>query len=584
MRRSPGILVIAAGLLIVATHTCWLAEIPAGLYVDESSIGYNAALLAETGADEHGERYPIYFEAFGEYKNPVYVYAAALVFELFGVSQLHLRLTSFAFFAAALLLTVVLVFRMFEGDRALTVYALITLGFLPVYFTLSRIAFEVISQLTWIAAAHLGVWLTFHDRARQAAAPAKALACGLVLGTSIYTYSTARLLSPLMLAALWVSQLRRRSLRRLTLLTLGFLLSLVPYLVFAIHHPDAATGRFKQISYLDDPISLTVKIALFLRNLAAYWSPGFLILDGDPNLRHSTGHGGIVFVTTLILFAVGLAGCVRAGRRLHPFQLFLVLELLLAPSAAALTLEGTPHALRSSLLGYFIFLISCYGARGLGAIRVPSTRRLLTAGLALLLTLEILAFQADYFLRYPAKSVEAMESFGLKSSLAAALAHEPRWIFFLNQPQSSYASLAFASYLVANPRQVPMTLSEHPRPAPGSCVLFHRWSENELDAFPHPYTEHHAVLHPNAVQRWGGAEPVEGIVQARCYALERGLGLNPFQPADVNASGHVDAGTGGLPVSSQPRDRHGTASHTRRAAPGPSGQFRSWSDLPKMIN
>ena len=50
---------------------------PPGLYVDEASIGYNAWTIAHFGVDEHGIHFPLFFEAFGEYKNPVYVYAVA---------------------------------------------------------------------------------------------------------------------------------------------------------------------------------------------------------------------------------------------------------------------------------------------------------------------------------------------------------------------------------------------------------------------------------------------------------------------------------------------------------------------------
>ena len=47
-----------------------------GLYVDEASIGYNAWTIAHFGVDEHGIHFPLFFEAFGEYKNPIYVYAS----------------------------------------------------------------------------------------------------------------------------------------------------------------------------------------------------------------------------------------------------------------------------------------------------------------------------------------------------------------------------------------------------------------------------------------------------------------------------------------------------------------------------
>src|SRR5215471_19966073 len=57
---------------------------PPGFYADESSIAYNAYLISTSGADEHGSRWPVYFAAFGEYKNPVYIYLLALLFKITG--------------------------------------------------------------------------------------------------------------------------------------------------------------------------------------------------------------------------------------------------------------------------------------------------------------------------------------------------------------------------------------------------------------------------------------------------------------------------------------------------------------------
>ena len=96
------ILLFALLLFLFFIHIWKLDSIPRGLYIDESSIGLNAALIAETGYDEHGKFLPTYFEAFGEYKNPLYIYLNAFIFKLAGVSVFNLRATSFIFFAVFL--------------------------------------------------------------------------------------------------------------------------------------------------------------------------------------------------------------------------------------------------------------------------------------------------------------------------------------------------------------------------------------------------------------------------------------------------------------------------------------------------
>src|SRR3989338_9116690 len=70
---------------------------PEGLYIDETSIGYNAYSIISTGRDEHGSFMPLFFEAFGEYKLPVYIYSVVLAQLILGPSDLSVRLPSVIF-------------------------------------------------------------------------------------------------------------------------------------------------------------------------------------------------------------------------------------------------------------------------------------------------------------------------------------------------------------------------------------------------------------------------------------------------------------------------------------------------------
>src|ERR1700689_3486693 len=64
---------------------------PPGLYQDESAIGYNAYSILKTGKDEYGVSYPLYFESFGDYKLPVYIYLTAISIKLFGMNEFAVR-------------------------------------------------------------------------------------------------------------------------------------------------------------------------------------------------------------------------------------------------------------------------------------------------------------------------------------------------------------------------------------------------------------------------------------------------------------------------------------------------------------
>src|ERR1043166_5686828 len=134
------LLVLIAGGALLYTRS--LTTHPAGFYIDESSIAYNAHSIAQTGHDEHGEAWPLYFRAFGDYKNPVYIYLLALIFKVIGPGILAARsLSALLGFAAALAIGL-LAWRVTKRLPVVLLVALAAL-FTPWLFELSRVVVEV---------------------------------------------------------------------------------------------------------------------------------------------------------------------------------------------------------------------------------------------------------------------------------------------------------------------------------------------------------------------------------------------------------------------------------------------------------
>jgi hypothetical protein len=457
--------------LIAGVHLIRLDSVPRGLFVDESSIGYNAASIAESGEDEDGVAFPVYFRAFGEYKNPLYIYAAALIFRLAGVSVQLLRLTSCLFFALLLCGVGCLVRRLFPSSPATTLYAVAAAGFLPWFFTCSRIAFEVISQpavVAWMLYAAFVVyeserWRLWH-----------AFGFGLLAGVSVYTYSTARLLTPCFAAALVAAYGGRRFWRRHATALAGGALALIPYVVFDLRNPGALSRRFLHLTWLfDDSLSPARKLATFCGNYAIYWSPRYLLLEGDLNRRNSTGHAGEVYVVVFALALAGAAGLARrgAGGR-GRFVLLLGLNLAAAPVAAALT-SGT-SALRSILVGLYLLIFSCFGFALLAGLRDARWRGAALAAVALALAFESGRYLTDYFGPYVAESVAAFGSWDFRGALLTALAQRPDRIVISQKGNQPYAHLEFYRRTLSRPPAIPMEMADEkwPRAAPGVCILF----------------------------------------------------------------------------------------------------------------
>lgn len=95
MVSKDKILLVVVVFLAFVLRFYQLGSNPPSLYWDEASLGYNAFSIATTLRDEHGEFLPLTrFIAFGDYKAPGYIYAAAAAVKLFGLSELTVRLSS----------------------------------------------------------------------------------------------------------------------------------------------------------------------------------------------------------------------------------------------------------------------------------------------------------------------------------------------------------------------------------------------------------------------------------------------------------------------------------------------------------
>jgi len=457
--------------LVASVHLIRLDAVPRGLFVDESSIGLNAATIAESGEDEDGVRFPVFFRAFGEYKNPLYIYAAALVFRLAGVSVWALRINSFLWFAALLGGIICLVRKLFPGSPSTVLYAVAAAGALPWLFTVSRIAFEAISQpavVVWMLCLAFAVYETERER------PWLAFGFGLATGLSLYTYSTARLLTPCFAAIVLAVYAQRRFWRRHAAALAGGGLALIPYAVFSVQNPGALTKRFGRLTYLfDESLTPVRRLATFFDHYAIYWSPRYLLVEGDFNRRNSTGHAGELY---LVVFALALAGLAAVARRSAAgrgrFVLLLALNLAVAPAAAALT-SGT-SALRSLLVGLYLLVFSCYGFALVTEIRGAVWRRAALAAVALGLACESGRYLADYFGPYVEESVWAFKSWDFRGALVTALAQRPSRIEVAQQANQPYAHLEFYRRTLPRPPAIPMEMADEkwPRAAPSVCILY----------------------------------------------------------------------------------------------------------------
>jgi 4-amino-4-deoxy-L-arabinose transferase-like glycosyltransferase len=342
---------VAAALLFFG-----ITKSPPGFYIDESSIAYNAHTIARTGTDEHGFSWPLYFRAFGEYKNPVYIYILAAIFRLTGPSILAARALSATVIVLAAAGLGLLAWRLTRSRiiALLTaIFALIT----PWLFEVGHVVLEV--TLYPLACALFFLCL---QRAalknKWSIADVITLAATLALLT--YAYSIGRLLGPLLALGLLFFWTRQRW--PAVLAVLGFYAALVfPILMFSLIHPGSLAWRFNMISYLNPHAGFAEIVSEFAKHYLLNLSPRGLLLRGDPN-RDQVAHvyGTCYFLAPIFVFSIAGAGLILGQARTEPWARFLIYGFAVSIIPASLTSQPL-HMFRLIAVPVFLLVFAIPG-------------------------------------------------------------------------------------------------------------------------------------------------------------------------------------------------------------------------------
>lgn len=388
-RWVPALAVIA----VLAALLCFvrITKNPPGFYIDESSIAYNAHTIAGTGADEHGERWPLYFRAFGDYKNPVYIYILAGLFRLTGPSMLVPRLLSAVAVIAAGAMLGLLALRLTRSRfiALLTaIFALVT----PWLFEVGHVAMEV-------ALYPLGCAL-FLLCGQRAGAKEKwnatdALSLATTLALLTYAYSIGRLFAPLLalgLAFFW----NRRRWPAVVATWCLYAVFVLPIVVFSVQHPGALTGRFSIITYLKPQLGMGETAWQFVKHYLRNLNPWRLLVSGDHNpdqIVHIFGTPH--FLAATFTFSVAGIGLVLRRAKSEVWSRFLLYGFAVAIVPASLTNDSF-HMLRLIAVPAFLIAFAIYGIEWFVARTNTSFWRIAFIVLLGLTAIEAAWFQWNY--------------------------------------------------------------------------------------------------------------------------------------------------------------------------------------------
>ncbi len=357
--------------------------VPNSLNWDEVSWGYNAYSVLKTGHDEHGVLLPSTFMAFGDFKQPIYVYLASATVGLFGLNPIGVRLPSAILGILTIPFVWLLVYEYFSKDKHRFTLALLVMTFFslsPWSIQFSRVAYE----------ANIGLFFTISGvalflRGLNSRKPFYFLVATLLLAISCYSYHSQKLFTPLLLFGLLTySYFYFKVSKRFIIVVFGLFILFNLLWIF----DPRTTSRGRSVTFYSNqteilksstqniiydsnhgdllgPILENRRIIYFdkyFENYLSHFNPNYLFIAGD-NARHHTYGMGVLLLVSLPFI---LLGFFRMERRK---MLFILFWFLIAPLASSLAVDA-PNASRS-----LVFLPTWYIFEAIGVLSVLSIRK-----------------------------------------------------------------------------------------------------------------------------------------------------------------------------------------------------------------
>ncbi len=408
------LLIVLLGFLLRAWK---IDSAPKGALIDELHFGYLAKSLLETGADEHGNKWPLVFEGFGDEKLPAMAYLDMPSVAVFGLSLLAIRIPSLIA-GTLLIIAVYWLFLELEFGRKLALLGAFITAVSPWPFFLSRFGFESNLALLFFT---LGLALIF--KMLKSDRPIWRILAGISFGLTWYSYIAYRPITIVIILAVAATLYLRAKLKKTNLIFFAaFAITVLP--LFSPNIVGVNNTRFDQVGITSDPaVSLVIdekrafcsmqfpasvcylaanKPVHIFRELSKRYlmsfSPDFLVSIGETDNDFLTVNGfGQFFPVLYPFFILGLAALIlRKDKNLSlTAKSVIIAGLLLAPIPAALV--GEPQKVRISAFFPFVLLTIIYGIRVVSTYLDKSLHKNLFYGA---ISLFVIGYSFIYFTEY----------------------------------------------------------------------------------------------------------------------------------------------------------------------------------------
>ncbi|OGM62408.1 hypothetical protein A2961_03500 [Candidatus Woesebacteria bacterium RIFCSPLOWO2_01_FULL_39_21] len=390
-----------------------LDKVPIELFGDEVDVGLQAYSILTTGKDYLGNKFPIMFRSFSEYRLPMQLYLDVPFIDIFGLNEIGVRMPSMLLGIVSIILFYFLVREAF--NKKIAIIATLFLIFSPWHFNFSRQAndagilfpFLISGVLCFIKGLKEYKYLIFSS---------------ILFTLTFYSYAIATVFTPLFafsLIVIYRKRLFKYSLWRLTLVGVIGLLVLIPYIIFTVK--GVSSQRFSSISAIPEDKLMqevvdrrrwsnslltralynkrTIAAEIVAKNYVKAFSTNFLFTEGDPNMRQSIEGFGQMYHYDLILVLLGawlfFGNFVRDKNKKGYFVI--LAWLILAPLPSALTKDGGYHASRLILMLPPLIFMSSLGFNFLIEETSSKKGKIIFGIFVLLMILDVTRFFHRYF-------------------------------------------------------------------------------------------------------------------------------------------------------------------------------------------
>jgi len=361
-------LIVISLLSFLLTVVNFRIPSPPAFNADEAAFSYNAYSILKTGKDEYGVTLPLRLKSFGDFKMPLYTYLSVPFMAIMGLNEISARALNM-FIALLFPLAVYLLTKeLFKKD----IY-----GVVAAFFSATSLGLHIVARHAhegYLAAFLTTLTFYFLVRLLKKRTVQTSILFSASLLLMLFSYHPGRLFAGLFFVGALIYTIQKKQLKKSVSV---FILILSLIALFSISDVIYKPERLKNLLFFSNSgVQLKVQelkteggvrylynpLLVGLRDITFehlnYFSPQFLLQNGDINDRFGYKGMGLITPIEYLLFFIGLYFIISKKEEWRSVLFFI---LLLSPLSASLS-WATSSLTRSLFLLIPISIIASYGA------------------------------------------------------------------------------------------------------------------------------------------------------------------------------------------------------------------------------